>query len=67
MDGVLFKIDFKKAYGTVKWGFLRQALHMKGFPPAWCGWVARFVQGGSIGIRVNDDIGHYFHTLKGLR
>jgi hypothetical protein len=22
---------------------------------------------GSVGIRVNDDIGHYFQTLKGLR
>ena len=30
-------------------------------------WVARFVQGGSVGIRVNYDIGHYFQTLKGLR
>jgi hypothetical protein len=24
------------------------------------------VQGGSVGIRVNDDIGHYFQTRKGL-
>jgi hypothetical protein len=40
---------------------------MKGFPPQWCEWVTRFVQGGSLGIRVNDDIGHYFQTLKGLR
>ena len=27
----------------------------------------QFVQGGSVGIRVNDDIGHYFQTKKGLR
>jgi hypothetical protein len=40
---------------------------MKGFPPLWCDWVARFVQGGSVGIRVNDDIGHYFQNVKGLR
>ena len=46
---------------------LQQALRMKGFDPKWCEWVARFVQGGSVGIRVNDDIGHYFQTLKGLR
>jgi hypothetical protein len=67
MDGVLFKIDFEKAYDKVKWSFLQQALRMKGFPPQWCEWIARFVQGGSVGIRVNDDIGHYFQTLKGLR
>jgi hypothetical protein len=60
LDGVLFKIDFEKAYDKVKWSFLQQALRMKGFPSLWCDWVARFVQGGSVGIRVNDDICHYF-------
>ena len=40
---------------------------MKGFSPLWCQWIARFVQGGSVGVKVNDDIGHYFQTLKGLR
>jgi hypothetical protein len=29
MDGVLFKIDFKKAYDKVKWSFLQQTLRMK--------------------------------------
>jgi hypothetical protein len=33
MDGVLFKIDFERAYDKVKWSFLQQALRMKGFPP----------------------------------
>jgi mannosylglycoprotein endo-beta-mannosidase len=67
LDGMLFKIDFEKAYDKVKCSFLQRALRMKGFPNLWCEWVARFVQGGSVGIRVNDDIGHYFQTLKGLR
>jgi hypothetical protein len=57
MDGVLFKIDFEKSYAKVKWDFLQQALRMKGFPPEWCNWIARFVQGGSVEIRVNDDNG----------
>ena len=67
LDGVIFKIDFEKAYDKVKWSFLQQVLRMKGFDPKWCDWVRTFVQGGSVGIRVNDDIGHYFQTLKGLR
>jgi hypothetical protein len=29
--------------------------------------ISSFVQGGSVGIKVNDDIGHYFQTRKGLR
>jgi hypothetical protein len=40
---------------------------MKGFSPIWCKLVANFVQGGSVGVKVNDDIGHYFQTRKGLR
>jgi hypothetical protein len=67
MDGVIFKINFEKAYDEVKWSFLQQNLLMTGFPPPWCEWIARFIQGGSVGIRVNDDIEHYFQTLKGLR
>jgi hypothetical protein len=30
LDGVLFKIDFEKAYDKVKWSFLQQVLRMKG-------------------------------------
>jgi hypothetical protein len=67
MDGVLFKIDFEKAYDKVKWPFLQQVLRMKGFDPMWCEMIKKFVQGGSVGIRVNDDTGHNFQTRKGLR
>lgn len=67
LDGVLFKIDFEKAYDKVKWPFLQQSLRMKGFDPIWCDWISRLVQGGSVGIKMNDDIGHFFQTQKGLR
>jgi hypothetical protein len=40
---------------------------MKGFLPIRCEWIARYVQGRSVVIRVNDDVGHYFYILKGLR
>ena len=67
MDGVLFKIDFEKAYDKVKWSFLQQTLRMKGFAPEWCRLIKDFVQDGSVGVKVNEDIGHYFQTRKGLR
>jgi mannosylglycoprotein endo-beta-mannosidase len=43
MDGVLFKIDFEKAYDKVKWSFLQQTLRMKGFAPEWCELIMQFV------------------------
>jgi hypothetical protein len=40
---------------------------MKGFDRKWCKWIQDFVSRGSVGVKVNDDIGHYFQTHKGLR
>jgi retron-type reverse transcriptase len=67
MDDVLFKIDLEKAYEKVNWDFLQKTLRMKGFDPKWCEWIKKYIEKGSVGIRVNDDIGHYFQTEKGLR
>ena len=61
------KLILKKAYDKVNWDFLQQVLRMKGFHHKWCKWINEFVSRGSVGIRVNDDIGHYFQTKKGLR
>lgn len=59
-DGVIIKIDFEKAYDKVKWSFLQQALRMKGFSQKWCRWIKGMVTRGSVGVKVNDGIGHYF-------
>ena len=51
----------------VKWPFLQRALRMKGFNESWRSQVDAFIQKGGVGIKVNDDMGHYFQTHKGLR
>jgi len=66
-NGVIFKIDFEKAYDKVKWSFLQQTLRMKGFSQKWCEWVQSFTQGGNVNIKVNDQLRSYFQTKKGLR
>ena len=58
LDRVIFKVDFEKAYDKVKWPFLQRALRMKGFEQAFRNQVEYFVQGGSVRVKVNDDIGH---------
>jgi hypothetical protein len=40
---------------------------MKGFDPSWCMWLQSFVQGGNVGIKVNDQLGTYSQTKKSLR
>ena len=67
LDGVVFKLDFEKTYDKFKWPFLQEVLRMKGFNEAWRSQVDSFIQKGSVGIKVNDDTGHYFQTRKGLR
>lgn len=67
LDVVILKLDFEKAYDKVNLSSLQQALRMKGFSPIWCRWIDQIVRGESVGIKVNDDIAHYFQSKKGLR
>ena len=46
---------------------MQQTLRMKGFSSKWCNWINTIIQGGHVGIKVNDEVGEYFQTLKGLR
>ena len=66
-NGVIFKIDFEKAYDKVNWSFLQQTLRMKGFSQQWCEWIKHFTQGGNVNIKVNDQLGSYFQTKKRLK
>jgi hypothetical protein len=54
-------------YHKVKWPFLEQVIRMKGFDPKWFHWIDQFISRASVGIRVNDGIGHYFQINKCLR
>jgi hypothetical protein len=67
MSGIVLKLDFEKTYDKVNWDFLYQTLRMKGFSTKWCYWISQFVSKGSVGVKVNDNMGRYFQTKKGLR
>ena len=67
LNGLVLKIDFEKAYDKVKWPFLQQTLRMKGFTIDWRAMIHSFIPGGSVAIKINDDVGHYFQTKKALR
>jgi len=58
LSGVIFKIDFKKAYDKVKWNFLLQMLRLKGFSPKSIEWIKSFISGGSVAVRNMAPLGH---------
>jgi hypothetical protein len=39
---------------------------MKGFSPTWCDWISKVISRGSVAVKVNDNVGHYFQTRKGV-
>jgi hypothetical protein len=39
---------------------------MKGSSDKWCRWIKGMAMGRSVGIKVNDEVGHYFQTKRGL-
>jgi hypothetical protein len=40
---------------------------MKGFSHRWTAWTQQVTSKASVGIKVNDSVGHYFQTKKGVR
>jgi hypothetical protein len=65
--GMLLMLDYERAYDRVDWHFLKEMLISRCFGPKWIRWILCLVEGGSISIRVNDEISPYFKPGKGLR
>ena len=63
-SGVIFKIDFEKAYDKVRWNFLIQTLRLKGFSHKWIEWIKSFISGGSVAINANDEVGSIFSNKE---
>jgi hypothetical protein len=65
--GMVLMLDYERAYDRVDWHFLKEMLISRCFGPKWIRWIMCLVEGGSISIRVNDEISPYFKPGKGLR
>ena len=54
-EGVVFKIDFEKAYDHVDWDFLDHVLDRKGFSTRWRSWMRGCLSSISYAILVNGN------------
>jgi hypothetical protein len=66
-DGLIFKLDFEKAYDNISWDFLFEMLSQRGFNEKWSNWVKSVVSSGTLSVQVNGTIGSYFKSGKGVR
>ena len=46
LRGVIFKIDFKKAYDSISWDFVEEVMKRKGFEDKLRNWIMSTVKGG---------------------
>ncbi|RVW83327.1 LINE-1 retrotransposable element ORF2 protein [Vitis vinifera] len=66
-EGVVFKIDFEKAYDYVKWDFLDHVLEKKGFSSKWRSWMRGCLSSVSYAILVNGNAKGWVKASRGLR
>jgi hypothetical protein len=66
-QGLVFKIDYEKAYDKVNLDFLYEVLSARGFSTKFISMIRQITQNGSVGVKVNDVEGEFFLTGKGVR
>lgn len=64
--GILFKLDFEKAFDMVHWEFLFEVLSARGFGSLFISWIKDILQGGRSCISFNGVNGTYFPCKRGL-
>ncbi|KAL4355431.1 hypothetical protein GQ457_06G037310 [Hibiscus cannabinus] len=65
--GVVFKIDFSRAYDTVSWDFLMRIMKKMNFGEKWCDWIFKCILSATISVLANGVPSDRFEISRGLR
>nr|GFB78323.1 RNA-directed DNA polymerase, eukaryota, reverse transcriptase zinc-binding domain protein [Tanacetum cinerariifolium] len=63
----IFKIDFEKAYDSVRWDYLEDVLKKFGFGEKWCKWIRECLRSSWGLVIVNGSPMEEFQFFKGLK
>ncbi|GKA18638.1 RNA-directed DNA polymerase, eukaryota [Tanacetum coccineum] len=66
-QSMIFKVDFEKAYDSVRWDFLIDVLKKFGFGERWCHWIQGCLASSRGSILVNGSPTSEFQFYKGLK
>nr|GEV31370.1 putative ribonuclease H protein At1g65750 family [Tanacetum cinerariifolium] len=65
--GIIFKVDFEKAYDCLNWRFLLDIMKRMGFGVKWCKWIESSLSSSSMSILVNGSPTEEFNLERGVR
>jgi hypothetical protein len=63
--GVIFKIDFEKAYDIVRWDFVEEVLDRKGFDRKLKEWIMSTIRGGECASTSMGRMGRILKLIGG--
>nr|GEV41986.1 RNA-directed DNA polymerase, eukaryota [Tanacetum cinerariifolium] len=66
-QSMVFKVDFAKAYDSVRWDFLKDVLSAFGFGPKWCSWIHSCLHSGMASVLLNGCPSSEFQFFHGLK
>ncbi|GJS42587.1 RNA-directed DNA polymerase, eukaryota [Tanacetum coccineum] len=66
-QALIFKVDFAKAYDSVRWDYLLDVLHAFGFGPNWCKWIRGIFSSAMASILINGSPSSEFPFFCGLK
>ncbi|GJT75071.1 RNA-directed DNA polymerase, eukaryota [Tanacetum coccineum] len=66
-QAMFFKVDFAKAYDSVRWDYLLDVLHAFGFGPKWCRWIRGTFSSAKASVLVNGSPTSEFSFWRGLK
>lgn len=61
------KLDLRKAFDTLNWSFLEQALEKMNFPSPFINWILACIRTCMFSVKVNGALEGYFAAKSGLR
>jgi len=64
---LLLKVDFKKAYDSIDWGYLDGVMGRMSFPTWWWKWMKECVSIATTSVLVNGSPTDEFQIKRGLR
>ncbi|GJU06708.1 RNA-directed DNA polymerase, eukaryota [Tanacetum coccineum] len=66
-QAMFFKVDFAKAYDSVRWDYLLEVLEAFGFGQIWCNWIRGTLNSAKASILINGSPSKEFSCYRGLK